>query len=82
MTVGELIELLNEFPPELPVFFATDEAGRQAIAPVDAIMDLVHPSRGRVLDDDDPHGTVPPGYTDALVIHPRTVREPVEPGAT
>jgi hypothetical protein len=80
MTVGELIDLLNEFPPELPVFFTPDADGRRAVAPVDAVMDLVHPGNGRVLDDDDPYGTVPPGFKDALVIHPRAVREPVEPG--
>ena len=79
MTVGELIDLLNEFPPELPVFFTPDADGRRAVAPVDAIMDLVHPTRGWVLDDHDPYRTVPPGYSEALVIHPRVVREPVEP---
>ena len=76
MTVGELIRLLQEFPPELPVFFTPDALGRRAVAPVDAVMDLVHPGRGEVMPDDDPCTTVPPGFADALVIHPRVVREP------
>ena len=35
MTVGELIALLEEFPPELPVFFSSDDTGRVAVAPRD-----------------------------------------------
>ena len=77
MTVAELIDLLNEFPQELPVFFSPD-GGRRAVAPMDAVMDLVNATRGWVLEDDDPFGTIPPGYAEALVIHPRAIREPVE----
>ena len=78
MTVGELIGLLREFPSDLPVFFCGDALGRRAVAPQDAIMDLVHPGRGEVLPDDDPCTTVPPGFVDALVVHPRVVREPAQ----
>jgi hypothetical protein len=75
MTVGELIVLLEEFPPELPVFFCPDDAGRVAVAPRDAVMNLVHLGRREVMADDDPSPTVPDGFVDALVVYPRVVRE-------
>jgi hypothetical protein len=75
MTVGELIALLGEFPPELPAFFCPDDAGRVAVAPRDAVMNLVHPGRGEVMADDDPSPAVPEGFVDSLVIYPRRVRE-------
>lgn len=73
MTVADLTALLAEFPPELPVFFCPGTAGRVAIAPRDAVMDLVHPTRGEVLADGTP--SIPDGFVDALVIHPRVVRD-------
>ncbi len=78
MTVGELIALLNEFPSEFPVFFCPDEAGRVAVSPQDAVMDLVHPDRGEVMADDDPSTTVPEGFVDSLVIYPRNVRDDLQ----
>ena len=75
MTVAELIALLEEFPPELPVFFSPDDAGRVAVAPRDAVMNLVHPERGEVIADDDPSPTIPAGFVDSLVVYPRLVRE-------
>jgi hypothetical protein len=74
MTVGELIRLLGEFPPELPVYFAPDAATERVIAPADAIIDRVDQDKGRVLADRDPHRTIPPGYGAALVIHASLVR--------
>lgn len=74
MTVGELIALLREFPPELPVFFCPDEAGRFALSPRDAVMNLVDPARQVVLADDSAT-TVPMGFVDSVVIYPRVVRE-------
>ncbi len=73
MTVGELIALLHEFPPELPVFFSPDDAGRIAVAPRDAVMNLVHPVRKEVITDDEM--MVLEGFEDSLVIYPRAVRE-------
>jgi len=81
MTVAHLIALLGEFPPELPVFFSPDDAGRVAVAPQDAVMNLVHPGRGEVMADDHPSPTVPEGFVDSLVVYPRQVREDAEPGA-
>ena len=75
MTVSELIALLEEFPPELPVFFSPDDAGRVAVAPRDAVMNLVCPLRREIMADDDPSPTVPEGFVDALVIYPRLVRD-------
>jgi hypothetical protein len=73
MTVADLVALLSEFPPELPVFFCPDEVGRAAVIPRDAVMDLVHPTRGEVLADGTP--SIPDGFIDALVIHPCVVRD-------
>ena len=75
MTVGELIRLLGEFPPQLPVYFAPDATAERVIAPVDALLDRVHQDKGVVLTDKDPYGTVPPGYGVALVIHASLVRK-------
>jgi hypothetical protein len=75
MTVGELIALLGEFPPELPVFFSPDGGGRVAVVPRDAVMNLVHPGRREVMADDDPSPTIPEGFVDALVVYPRVVRD-------
>lgn len=75
MTVGELIELLQQFPPELPVFVCPDAEGRIAISPRDAVMNLVHPGRSEVISDDDDSPYVPDGFVDSLVIYPRNVRE-------
>lgn len=77
MTVGELIDLLGEFPPELPVFFQPDPPARRVSAPRDAILDLVHPGRAEVLPDGTT-GPIPPGYVDALVVSPTVVREPAD----
>jgi hypothetical protein len=77
MTVSGLIELLQEFPPELPVFFSPDDAGRVAVVPRDAVMNLVHPARGEVMADDDPFPTIPEGFVDSLVIYPRPVRDEI-----
>ena len=84
MTVQALIDLLGEFPPELPVFFCPAAEGlgadHPAIAPRDAVMTLVDPGR-RVAMAFSPDGegyiypTAPEPYTDALVIYPCTVRE-------
>lgn len=78
MTVGDLITLLREFPPELPAFFSPDDAGRVAVSPRDAVMNLVHPGRGEVMADDDPSPTVPHGFVDSVVIYPRVVREEID----
>jgi len=75
MTVAELIAMLQEFPPELPVFFCPDDDGRIALSPADAIMDLVHPGQQRVMSDEDFPHDMPNGFVDSLVIYPRTVRE-------
>ncbi|HKB02565.1 MAG TPA: hypothetical protein VKD90_10120 [Gemmataceae bacterium] len=80
MTVAEVVRLLAEFPPELPVFFTPDTAGRRAFAPLGAVRDLVHPTRGEVLNEDDRYATVPMGFTHALVIQPCVVREPIAVG--
>ncbi len=79
MTVADLIALLGEFPPELPVFFSPDAVGRVAVAPKDAVMNLVHPGRGEVIADDEPSPTIPEGFVDSLVVYPRQVREDDEP---
>ena len=79
MTVADLIVLLGEFPPELPVFFNPDDAGRVAVAPRDAVMNLVHPGIGEVLSEDDPSPTVPGGFIDSVVVYPRRVREDADP---
>jgi hypothetical protein len=76
MTTRELIHLLEEFPEDLPVFFSPDADGRTAIEPRDAVMNLVHPSEGKVIGEGDPSPKAPPGYLDSLVIYPRIVREP------
>jgi hypothetical protein len=75
MTVAELLVLLQEFPPELPVFFSPDEEGRVALAPCGAVMNLVRPDQKEVISDDDPSSTVPDGFVDSVVIYPRVVRE-------
>lgn len=81
MTVADLIALLREFPPELPVFFSPDDAGRVAVAPRDAVMNLVHPGRREAMADHDPPPTVPDGFVDALVVYPRPVREDTKSAA-
>ncbi|MGL6097489.1 MAG: hypothetical protein ACRC7O_17040 [Fimbriiglobus sp.] len=78
MTVTELIALVGKFPPELQVFFSPDEAGRLAVAPRDAVMNLVHPGLGEVILNDDPSPSVPEGYVDSLVIYPWLVRMDTE----
>ena len=70
MNVGELIALLREFPAELPAFFNIDAAGRIAIAPRDAVMNLVHPGRGEIISDEPPP-IIPEGFVDSLVVYPR-----------
>jgi hypothetical protein len=84
MTVQGLIDLLGEYPPELPVFScpATDglTADHPTVAPQDAVMNLVDPDR-RVAMAFSPDGegyvyrTPPDGYMDALVIYPKALRE-------
>ena len=83
MTVAELMELLEQFPPGLPVFFCptADEltAEHGAIAPRDAVMNLVD-SRRRVAMGFSPDGesyvypVAPHGFADALVIYPLAVQ--------
>ena len=80
MKVADLIAPLGEFPTELPVFFSPDDAGRVAVAPRDAVMNLVHPGRGVVIADDDPSPTIPEEFVDSLVVYPRVVREEAAPG--
>ncbi len=79
MTVADLIVLLGEFPPELPIFFSTDDAGRVAVAPQDAVMNLVHPGMGEVLREDDPSPTIPDGFIDSVVVYPRRMRDYGDP---
>jgi len=81
MTVAELISLLEDFPPELPVFFSPDAAGCVAVAPKDAVMNLVHPGRGEVIADDATSTTSQPGFVDSLVIYPTVVRDVTDRGA-
>ena len=78
MTVAGLIALLEECPPDLPVFFSPDDAGRSVVAPRDAVMNLVHPGRREALVDDDPSPVVPDGFVDCVVVYPRPVREAAE----
>ncbi len=73
MTVGELVALLDGFPPDLPVYFSPDPAGRVAVGAADAVVNLVNPARHEVIGDDDTSVTIPNGFTDAVVIYPRSV---------
>jgi hypothetical protein len=73
MNVRELIVLLEQFPEDLPVYFAPDVEGRVALAPRSAVMNLVHPERRQVMADDDSSSFVPEGFVDSLVIYPREV---------
>lgn len=73
MTVSDLIAMLGEFPPGLPVFVTAD--GRSAFAPADAVMNLTHPRRGEVMAFDGDSGEVPEGFIDSLVIYPQPVRD-------
>jgi hypothetical protein len=75
MNVHELIALLSEFPEELPVFFTPDDEGRCAVAPQDAVINLVHPERGQVIEDGESSAADLEGFVDSLVIYPRIVRE-------
>jgi hypothetical protein len=78
MTVSELIARLEEFPPELPVFFSPDEAARIAISPRNVVLNLTHAGQGELLPRMPPSPTVPEGFVDSVVIYPRTVREEVD----
>jgi hypothetical protein len=73
MTVRELRELLNRFPPDLPVFFAPDESERRVVAPQTVIMNLVHPQRREVIAEDS-GSSLPKGFVDALVIYSGEIR--------
>lgn len=75
MKVADLIALLRVFPPGLPVFFSPDGVGQLAIAPRDAVMNLVHPERGEVIADDNQSTEVPQGFVDSIVIYPCYVRD-------
>ncbi len=68
MRVGELIKRLRMFPPQLPVFFCRDSAGRTAIVPRDAVMNMVHPARMEIVSDEDQSTAVPDGFEDSLVV--------------
>lgn len=67
MTVAELIKLLRRFPPQFPVFISLEDGQGGAIAPEDAVMNLVHERQRKIIDDD---GTVPDGFVDSVVIYP------------
>jgi hypothetical protein len=73
MTVGQLIKLLKKFPPQYPVFFSPEAAGRLALSPRDAIMNLVNPDQSEVIEDDESTRGRPHGYVDGVVIYPREV---------
>ncbi len=73
MNVGQLIRVLERFPPELSVYFTPDAAGLIAIAPVDAVINLVHGTRFAIIPDNC-SPTIPEGFVDAVVIHPNIVR--------
>ncbi len=73
MTVGELIKHLRRFPPQLPVFFCPDAAGRAAIVPKDAVMNLVHPGRMEIVRDEELSTEVLEGFVDSLVVYPFVV---------
>jgi hypothetical protein len=77
MTVAELLALLQDFPPELPVFFSPDDEGRVALAPRDTVMNLVHPGREEIVPDNELAFAVPEGFVDSVVIYRRVVREKV-----
>lgn len=78
MTVGELIEMLQIFPPQFPVFLCPESDGfddcHAVISPVDAVMNLVAESQhsamgfnGVSADSTD--------MIDAVVIYPVNVRD-------
>jgi hypothetical protein len=75
MNVRELIALLSQFPEDFPVFFLPDGESHNVVAPRDAVMNLVHPERGRVVDDDELSAEVPQGFVDSVVIYASVARE-------
>jgi hypothetical protein len=77
MRVGELAELLREFPPELPVFFCPQGDGLNedhiALAPQDAVMNLVAIAQQKAMGFN--VGGIEGGdHEDAVVIYPTNVR--------
>jgi hypothetical protein len=75
MTVGDLIRLLEQFPPDLPAFYVTDAAGRIAAAPQDAVMNLVDPTNGEIMADDGTSHGDEESFVDSVVIYPLVVRD-------
>jgi hypothetical protein len=75
MKVRELMALLSEFPDDMPVFFLPEGEGQGVFAPKDAVMNLVHPERGQVVDETESSADDLAGFVDSVVIYPRVVRE-------
>jgi hypothetical protein len=75
MKVCELMALLSQFPDSLPVFFLPDGESNAVVAPKDAVMNLVHPERGQVVDDGESSAGNLLGFVDSVVIYARVVRE-------
>ena len=75
MKVCELMALLSEFPDDLPVFFLPEGEGHGVVAPKDAVMNLVHPERGQVVDDTESSADDLAGFVDSVVIYPTVIRE-------
>ncbi|MGL5094755.1 MAG: hypothetical protein ACRDD1_04160 [Planctomycetia bacterium] len=75
MTVQDLIQRLQEFPPDFPVFVsADDDAGRAAWKIGDVVIDLIDPARGVAIEDTS--GSTE-GFVDAVVL---CVHEPPADG--
>lgn len=71
MTVGELIERLEAFPPQFPVVLARG-GGRDIIAADNCVINLADLTAKQLIPEvepDDPEDdVVPPGFEDVVVI--------------
>lgn len=78
MTVGELNQLLQQFPPELPVYFCPQSESLDndhvAISPEDAVMNLVARSRLSIMGFTG-NGGEQSDHCDAVVVYPIKVRD-------
>ena len=76
MTVGELIQRLEHFPPEFSVVARLSATDLRVVAPLEVRMDLTNPATLQALAD---YERLPDGYTDSVVLFPYALDDDGEP---
>ena len=68
MKVGNLIQLLQQFPADLRVYFCPDEAQLNVVLPATVAAKMVQPHRKVMADESDPAKTISHEFIHAVVM--------------